>query len=58
MLAMEDALGSEVLKTHIASLPQKVVLLSACTGSGAFELASQALFQQLSRFSDGDFNDS
>ena len=52
------ALGKEVFKAHIDSLPEHVSILSACSGSGAFELAANAVFGQLERVSARPFYES
>ena len=47
MQKMEDALTRDVFEAHILSIPPKVFLISACSGSGSFELAALALFDQI-----------
>ena len=49
------SVGEDVLRAHVDSMPEAVTILSACTGSGAFELAAHAVFRQFERVSDKSF---
>ena len=41
---LESLLGREHLDLTLASLPKKIGIMTACSGSGIFEFAATALF--------------
>ena len=51
MQRLETSMGQDLLATHINSMPQRVTLMSACTGSGSFELAARAAVNALADLS-------
>ena len=44
---LREMLSEDLVTTHFRSFPQHVVLLSACSGTGSFELAARAMFDSL-----------
>ena len=57
MNCLMQSLGEDVLNAYLSSMPDAVSILSACTGSGAFELAAQAVFRQFERVSHRSFQE-